>query len=331
LGLQGDEILKVKDFAMELFMNQHPSPGDFKTMASFSSNQIPLDQAPHKVYTLTQEQITNYHQDGFLIVRGFFAVDEAEVLQRSLETDIHAYERGEIRAQDNSGKVYSIIYWTELGDSLLGIFPRVSRMVEGAEALLGEPCYHWHSKICRKLPQSGQVEWHQDYGSWYHDGCLTPQLISCAIAIESCTLSNGCLQMLKGSHRLGRMDVTEMGNTVGADPQRVKLALEHFELVNCEMESGDAVFFHSNVLHGSPPNFSDRSRAMMFCTYNVISNAPFIEEGQQHHYYRPLHKVPDTAIRDKAYQSIFDDRCEVYKPDPKLDRPYMNIHPISKQ
>ena len=296
-------------------------------MVSVFSNQIPLDQAFHTVYSLTQEQIAQYHQDGFLIVRGLFAVDEVETLQQSLETDIQSYERGEIQAQDNSGKVYR----TELGDSLLGLFPRISRMVEGAEALLGEPCYHWHSKICRKLPHSGQVEWHQDYGSWYHDGCLSPQLISCAIAIQPCALSNGCLQMLKGSHRLGRMDVIEMGNTVGADPQRVKLALEQFELVNCEMESGDAVFFHSNVLHGSPPNLSDCSRAMMFCTYNAISNAPFIEEGQQHHRYRPLHKVSDTAIRDQAYQSTFDARSEVYKPDPKLDRPYMNIHPIAKQ
>ena len=281
-------------------------------------------------YQLTQEQIAQYHQEGFLIVQGFFGVDEVEALQRSLETDTQVYEQGEIQARDNTGNAYSIIYWSELGDSLLGIFPRVARMVEGAEALLGESCYHWHSKITRKLPQSGRVEWHQDYGSWYHDGCLSPQLISCAVAIEASTLGNGCLQMLKGSHKLGRMDVIEIGNTVGADPQRMKLALEQFELVNCEMAPGDAIFFHSNVLHGSPPNRSDRSRAMMFCTYNAVSNAPFIEEGQQHHRYRPLHKKPDTAIRNQVYQSTFDDRAEVYKPDPKFDRPYVNIHPFSK-
>ena len=281
-------------------------------------------------YQLTQEQIAQYHQEGFLIVQGLFGADEVEALQRSLETDTRAYEQGEIQALDNTGNAYSIIYWSELGDSLLGIFPRVARMVEGAEALLGESCYHWYSKITRKLPQSGRVEWHQDYGSWYHDGCLSPQLISCAVAIEASTLGNGCLQMLKGSHKLGRMDVIEIGNTVGADPQRMKRALEQFELVDCEMEPGDAIFFHSNVLHGSPPNRSDRSRAMMFCTYNAVSNAPFIEEGQQHHQYRPLHKMPDATIRNQAYQSTFDDRIEVYKPDPEFDKPYVNIHPFSK-
>ena len=289
-----------------------------------------LDQASDVIHQLTQEQIAQYHQEGFLIMRNFFEADEIEALQQSLETDTHAYEQGEIQALDNSGNPYSIIYWSELGDSLLGVFPRVARMVDGAETLLGESCYHWHSKITRKLPQSGQVEWHQDYGSWYHDGCLSPQLISCAVAIEASTIGNGCLRMLKGSHQLGRMDVIEMGYTVGADPQRVKLALERFELVNCEMAPGDAIFFHSNILHGSPPNLSNRSRAMMFCTYNAISNAPFIEEGQQHHRYLPLQKAPDAAIRNKAYQSTFDDRAEVYKPDPEFDKPYVNIHPFSK-
>ena len=68
---------------------------------------------------------------------------------------------------------------------------------------------------------------------------------------------------------------------------------------------------------------------MMFCTYNAVSNAPFIEAGQQHHRYRPLQKVSDTAIRDGEYQSALDARPEMYKPDPELDHPYMNIHPFS--
>ncbi|MDY7019968.1 MAG: phytanoyl-CoA dioxygenase family protein, partial [Cyanobacteriota bacterium] len=178
-------------------------------------NQSTLDQSPQLSYELTPKQIAQYHQDGFLIVRDFFEIEEIEPLARSLQTHTNEYESGEIKTFDSIGQPYSIIYWTELGDSLLGVFPRVARIVDGAEALLGEACYHWHSKICRKLPNSGQVEWHQDYGSWYYNGCLSPQLISCAIAIEACTPENGCLQMLKGSHVLERMDVIEMGNTVG--------------------------------------------------------------------------------------------------------------------
>jgi len=293
--------------------------------------QSAFDQNSQLSDDLTQEQIKQYYEDGFLIVRNFFQPQEIEPLLRSLTTHAKEYASGEIRALDNTGKPYSIIYWTELGDSLLGVFPRVARMVEGAETLLGESCYHWHSKVCRKLPNSGQVEWHQDYGSWYHDGCLSPQLISCAIAIEPCTPENGCLQMLKGSHLLGRMDVIKMGNTVGADPQRLQIAMEKMEIVNCVMEPGDAVFFHSNVLHGSPPNHSDRSRAMMFCTYNAISNQPFILEGQEHHRYLPLQKLPNSTIIESNYDCAMEDRAEVYKPDPEIDRPFMNIPPFAEK
>ena len=300
-------------------------------MSSTNLKQLPLENNSSRSYALSPEQIKQYHEDGFVIVRNFFQPEEIEPLVRSLSTHTDEYTSGEISAIDNSGKTYSVIYWTELGNSLLGVFPRVARVIEGAEALLGEPCYHWHSKVCRKLPHSGRVEWHQDYGSWYYDGCIAPQLISCAIAIESCSPENGALQMLKGTHKLGRIDIIKMGNTVGADPQRLEVAINNAELVDCTMEPGDAVFFHSNVLHGSPPNNSDRSRGMMFCSYNAVSNEPFIEEGQEHHHYKPLEKLPDSIILDGNYGSTMDNRAEVYKPNPEIDGPYMNILPFEKK
>ncbi|NEO68848.1 phytanoyl-CoA dioxygenase family protein [Moorena sp. SIO3H5] len=294
-------------------------------------NQSESDQKYEFSYQLTEAQIAQYHRDGFLIVPGFFQSAETEVLHRSLITHVDEYAPLEIQTFDRTGQSYSILYWAELGDSLLGVFPRIARIVDGAEALLGEACYHWHSKICRKLPNSGQVEWHQDYGSWYYNHCLSPQLITCAIAIEPCSLENGCLQMLKGSHVLGRMEVIEMGNTVGTDPQRVQKAMETMEIVNCDMEPGDAVFFHSNVLHGSPPNRSDRSRTMIFCGYNAVLNEPFIREGQEHHCYRPLHKLPDSVIMKGAYGAALENKAEVYKPRPEIDKPYMNIHPFPEK
>lgn len=295
-------------------------------VASFSSSQLVQEQAfsISSLYQLTSDQLAQYHRDGFLIVRGLFGADEIEPLQQSLVTHSQIYDSGEIHAH-SSGDSFSIMYLAETGNSLLGMFPRISRIVEGAEALLGEPCYHWHSKVCRKLPQSGEVEWHQDYGSWYYNGCLSPQLITCAIAIEHCTNDNGCLQVIKGSHLLGRIDVVDKGNTVITEPERVQLALEQMETVHCEMEPGDAIFFHSNILHGSPQNLSDRSRAMMFCTYNAISNAPFIKEGQEHHQYTPLAKVPNSAIRNGDYQSLLDIESELHKANPDNGVPHMNI------
>ena len=61
----------------------------------------------------------------------------------------------------------------------------------------------------------GAWEWHQDYGYWYNNGCLFPDLASCLIAVDRATRRNGCLQVLKGSHHLGRIDHGKIGDQTG--------------------------------------------------------------------------------------------------------------------
>ena len=64
-----------------------------------------------------------------------------------------------------------------------------------------------------------------------------------------CTKNNSCLQVLKGSHKMGRINHNLSGEQAGADLERLKLAKEKFQLVYVEMEPGDALFFHCNLLH----------------------------------------------------------------------------------
>lgn len=45
----------------------------------------------------------------------------------------------------------------------------------------------------------GTWEWHQDYGYWYGNGCLWPNMVAVIVAIDPNTRENGCLQLLKGS------------------------------------------------------------------------------------------------------------------------------------
>lgn len=64
-----------------------------------------------------------------------------------------------------------------------------------------------------------------------------------------CTKANGCLQVLKGSHKMGRIDHATVGRQAGADLERVEEAKKLFPLVHVEMEPGDTLFFHCNLLH----------------------------------------------------------------------------------
>lgn len=187
--------------------------------------------------------------------------------------------------------------WNHPGDSVYGYAARSHKMVDTMEDLLGGEVYHYQSKITAKEPREGGAwEWHQDYGYWYNNGCLFPHMASAMIALDRCTKSNGCLQVLKGSHQLGRIDHGLLdGDQVGADLRRVAEAEKHLDLVYCEMEPGDVLFFHCNTLHRSDQNHSDDRRWTLICCYNAVRNDPYLEH--HHPRYTPFHKVADSEIK----------------------------------
>ena len=89
--------------------------------------------------------------------------------------------------------------------------------------LLDDEAYHYHSKMIMKDAKVGGAwAWHQDYGYWYQNGVLTPNLCSVSIAVDAATRENGCMQVLKGSHTMGRVDHILAGEQAGADLERVR-------------------------------------------------------------------------------------------------------------
>ena len=153
--------------------------------------------------------------------------------------------------------------------------------------------------MCRhKGPKEARVggawEWHQDYGYWYGYGCLFPQMASCYISIDRATRENGCLQVLPGSHHLGRLEHGNVGGQTGADPERLPAILARFDTLFVEMEPGDGLFFHSNLLHRSDQNCSDQPRWSLICCYNARSNSPY--EVKRHNAYAPLQMLDDDRV-----------------------------------
>ena len=57
----------------------------------------------------------------------------------------------------------------------------------------------------------------------------------------------------------------------GAELDRVNVARKQLEQVQVQLQPGDAVFFHSNLLHTSAQNLGDKRRWSMICAYNSRS------------------------------------------------------------
>ncbi len=246
---------------------------------------------------LSPDDVARFHADGFVIVRAMFDAAETDLLRTAMEQDpevaSHLLDR-----LDAHGAATRTALWNRAGDSVYGMAARCERMVDTMEALLGGPVYHFQSKLTAKQPfVGGAWEWHQDYGYWYHNGCIFPQLASCQVALDRSGRENGCLQMVQGSHLLGRIDhvpVRGEGQNV-ADPARMQHILVRLPIVPCELDPGDAVFFHANTLHRSDQNRSPHRRWTLICCYNRIDNDTVVRDHDR--YYVPLEKVPDTAVK----------------------------------
>lgn len=244
---------------------------------------------------LTAEQRAGFDENGYVLVGGFFSSEETGLLRSAMEQDPavsgHFYDR-----TDSDGLATKMVTWNHPGDSVYGLAARSEKMVDTMEDLLGGEVYHYHSKLTAKEPRAGGAwEWHQDYGYWYHNGCMFPYMASAMIALDRSTRDNGCLQVLKGSQKLGRIEHGLLeGEQVGADLKRVAEAEKILEKVYVEMAPGDVLFFHCNTLHRSDQNRSDSRRWTMICCYNAARNNPYLEH--HHPQYTPLDKVPDGAI-----------------------------------
>ena len=102
---------------------------------------------------------------------------------------------------------------------------RCERIVNRVEQLLDDEAYHYHSKmILKDAKVGGAWAWHQDYGYWYQNGLLYPNLCSVMIAVDKATEENGCLQVLKGSHKMGRINHILSGDQAGAELEHVEEA-----------------------------------------------------------------------------------------------------------
>ncbi|CAH1785371.1 unnamed protein product [Owenia fusiformis] len=271
-------------------------------------------------FQVSPEVIDDFDNNGYIILRGFLSTDELKHIQTAIEhkdgVTKHAYEN-----DDGGDRKTRMCLWGHPGNDVTGMLARCEKLVDTSEKLLGGEVYHYHTKLMMKEPYTGgQFVWHQDYGYWYKNGILFPDLLTAFIAIDKADKTNGCLQVLKGSHRCGRVDHILVGGQTGADLERVKQIKNVLPLLHVELQPGDALLFHSNLLHKSEANTSEFRRWAFLTAFCKRSNNPTLPH--HHPFYTPLEKVPNKAILEctnitdlyeKDFLNPSDDNTIVYE------------------
>jgi ectoine hydroxylase len=256
---------------------------------------------------ISDQDVSAYHRDGFVLIPGMFDEVESGLLAAAARHD-RALDQHSYGKNDGEGGTVRLSLWNHPTDTIYGMVARSKSIVASAEKLLDGEVYHYHSKMIMKDARIGGAwTWHQDYGYWYQNGVLFPLLTSAYIALDRATKENGCLQVIRGSHHAGRIDHVLTGEQAGADSERVNELMQRLDRVYIEMEVGDTLFFHANLLHRSDQNRSDHPRWSMICCYNAARNNPYKES--HHPRYTPLTMVSDEEVR-KAGMKRFGDSVE---------------------
>jgi phytanoyl-CoA hydroxylase len=247
----------------------------------------------------TKEHLYAYNRDGYVVVRNFFSKDETDLLYGVALADEVISKKSYDRT-DASGLRTKLALWYALDESLYSKFACSERIVDAVEKILGGKAAHYHSKLMQKEPRKGGAwEWHQDYGYWYkNNGFLLPEMLSVLTALTPATRENGCLQMIRGSHKMGRVEHGFSGEQVGADMEKVNEALKIMPLEYLEMEAGDTAFFHCNTLHASAANLSDHPRWSIITAYNLASNKPYKDIHPSS--YTPIEKFTGDLLTQNA-------------------------------
>jgi ectoine hydroxylase-related dioxygenase (phytanoyl-CoA dioxygenase family) len=243
-------------------------------------------------------------ENGYLILRNVFTREEMEIAREAVHTNERMQRQlTNIRAKTESGKhnaFETIFVWNDTaGDDAFAKLTRNYQIFERLEAIFDDRVYVYHNKVALKYPAVPGFRYHQDYFYWYGMGCLYPDMATASIAIDAATRENGCLRVLAGSHKMGRIehefDAEREDSGVSLD--RLAYIRERCEEVVCELGVGDLVVFHCNTLHGSDDNASEKSRLALLGCYNTRHNDPYKATDCGHPFYHDQSIVSERVTR----------------------------------
>ena len=229
---------------------------------------------------LNRSHVADYQRDGYVLLENVFTPAEVAAMLREVENGGRVASHTHLRG-DAGGRKAGLAIWHELGDDIWAAASTCPPIVNNVRILMGEEVSFFHGKVMLKEALTGgKWEWHQDYGYWYDQGFVFPHMMSAFVALDPATRENGCLQVLRGSHMLGRLSHGQVGEQTGADEDRMSLIESSFERIYCEMSPGAVLFFHCNLLHASGLNDSDRHRRAFIICYNALANPQLGNPGR---------------------------------------------------
>ena len=201
--------------------------------------------------TLTDHQLEEYQQRGFLFPLPVLSDPETATLREKLE-QLELCEGGRLPARVNR-KPHLLLTW-------LNELIRDRRILDPVEDILGPNILCWGSGFfIKNAHDPGRVTWHQDSTYW---GLSKPDIVTAWVAFTPSTTENGCMRVVPGTHtfeQLPHRDTFAADNLLSRG-QEIAVTVDESRAVDIVLEPGQMSLHHVRLVHGSEPNHAAHRR-----------------------------------------------------------------------
>ena len=228
---------------------------------------------------LSKSQIKQFKDQGYLVLKSFYSKKKLDDALKWLKT---RDPKKIAKSWTEKEPGVPIAVYSALGDKNTKVYRVASdkTILDLASQLMSDKVYLWHSKVNFKERWGGTVEYyHQDQVYWKDRGYKSDKMLSCMIPLENHNQKNAGLKIFPKTHKLGFIKHDHFININGLckfmiNQKTLDKFYKKYKLVDIELQTGDILFFHSSLVHGSSHNSSPKSRSIILSQINTISNLP---------------------------------------------------------
>ncbi len=190
----------------------------------------------------------------------------------------------------------------------LALHPRI---LDAIEDVIGpDIIVHSSTMFCKAPGDGAYVSWHQDGHYWE---LSEPRLASAWIALSDSNTENGCMRVLRGSHRQGRVPHAEnsiSGHNMLTSGLEITVPVDESRTADVVLRAGQFSLHHVNIVHGSEPNRSSGPRvgyAVRYASPAVRQTLPHVavllaRGVDRHNHYE--HYTREPAADDMAIPAL---------------------------
>jgi phytanoyl-CoA hydroxylase len=231
-------------------------------MASTTDACVPLNELQ-----LTDAQIRNFQQEGFLTARAVFSPSQvvsmvAHYMALRAEGPKPGDSGGTDDQPDDPNHQYPRMINMHDWDSASDAWARRQDLLTAVASLLEDTPVLRQTMLYFKPPGSRGQGLHQDEQYICED-----PLLGLWIALERADAAVGHMVVVPGSHRHGMLQVEPADTSVSFTGGQTEMPAGAVPF-GVDLEPGDALFFDGRIIHGSyPNNTTDRWRRSFICHY----------------------------------------------------------------